>query len=645
MAIIRSVFRHRLQLRGPLLCVLCITACQALNVLRAGEGSSKGSLSGMIVARDGQPVGGARLVVNTWHNRRLAEAHSDTQGHFRLGPVDPEYRHPFCIFIEADGFAPQCIPGESYSIFPGEDFDLGKIQIDRGRVFGGQVIDVDGGPARHAKITYKVSGRHGVMSEQHAVTDSGGRFRTIPLPVGKLYVFVAATERQLAWIECPVQPGGEEVLKPIRLRPDVPVQGTVKDERGRPVAGVPVRANYEYETVTDAEGKFQVRGFGVNPHFQLQIRREGYVFVNRGVNVRDDGVHWHEVGEVPPKDRGPFRQLDVVLEPVAWIEGRAIDADTGKPVRLSQVVLCFFERKPGGEIVLSGCRSPRFDQPEEGRFRIPYSSPDEYHLTLSADGYQDAETFTPKTAQLKPIVGIVVKLKKKKAGAVSDVARQSIAGVVTRHGKPVKTGWVGLWRLRQDCSAGMGWYMRGRTTVAEPCFIRSAIIHNGTYSLEVPYQDDAWFVAVEEPGHALTQIGPIKIAVNEKKPLDVACVDGGSVRGRVQNVPAGWQGHLWAVAFTKTGIRVETRVGVDGTFCFQQLPPAEYGLKAGHNAYYDSELSPPWKVDLSKEEWNRQIDPWQRATRAIVTAGHETRGVELQLPPMPPGQYYRGSSE
>ena len=90
-----------------------------------------------------------------------------------------------------------------------------------------------------------------------------------------------------------------------------------------------------------------------------------------------------------------------------------MDVETGEPVRLSQIVLCFFERKPNGEPVLSGCRSADFEQPDVGRFRLPYTVPDEYHLTFSAAGYYDAEAFTPKVTQLTPIQGIVVKLKKK----------------------------------------------------------------------------------------------------------------------------------------------------------------------------------------------------------------------------------------
>ena len=36
------------------------------------------------------------------------------------------------------------------------------------------------------------------------------------------------------------------------------------------------------------------------------------------------------------KEHGPFPELAVVLTPVAWIEGRAVDAETGETLGLSQ---------------------------------------------------------------------------------------------------------------------------------------------------------------------------------------------------------------------------------------------------------------------------------------------------------------------
>ena len=344
------------------------------------------------------------------------------------------------------------------------------------------------------------------------------------------------------------------------------------------------------------------------------------------------------------KEHGPFPELAVVLTPVAWIEGRAVDAETGEPVRLKRVVLCSFDRKADGEVVLCGCQSPRFEQPEVGRFRIPYADPGEYHLTLSADGYHDVEAFTPEVTELKLIEGLVVKLKKKEEGPTSGLPKQMISGAVTRDGKPVDGGWAALWLMPRRRNAVQADVLRGRTVVGDPICYSSVLIRGGTYAMNVPYQDDAWYVVIEEHGHALTQTGPIKVGVNEKRQLDIVCTEGGSIHGRVRNVPTGWEGFLWVVAFTKTAIQAETRVSPTGEFCFQQLPPGEYGLKVGHDAYNDSEVpkiaphssEEDWH-ELSEAEWkklyDKKADPWQRAEVVTVEPGRELSDVELELPP------------
>ena len=265
----------------------------------------------------------------------------------------------------------------------------------------------------------------------------------------------------MAWITRLVQPGGQESLKPIRLECDVPIQGIVKDDAGVAVVGAKITASDVCQTVSDSAGRFKLHGFGPKPHFQFQLSREGFVWINWGVDVRDDGIYWLKVGDTSHRKHGPLKELSVTLTPEAWIEGRAMDVETGEAVRLSQVVLCLFERKPNGEPVLSGCRSADFEQPEVGRFRLPYTVPDEFHLTLSAPGYYDAEAFTPKVTQLTPIQGIVVKLKKKPQDAASKVRNQSISGAVARKGKPMKVGWVGLWKMPRQWNAVNSPILRG----------------------------------------------------------------------------------------------------------------------------------------------------------------------------------------
>ena len=220
-------------------------------------------------------------------------------------------------------------------------------------------------------------------------------------------------------------------------------------------------------------------------------------------------------------------------------------------------------------------------------------------------------------------------MRRKNEGTVPDIATQTLSGTVMRDAKPVKVGWIGLWEIPDRENASI---LRGRTVVGDPIDRSSAPVQNGKYRLDVPWQADNWYVVAEEPGQPLTQIGPVKMALNEKKTLNIACQEGGSVTGRVNKLPAGWKGHLWAVAFTRTAIQMETRVVPNGGFCFPQLPPGEYGLKVGYDGYHDVEVPKRGtKPPVDAEE--KKSDPWQRAKVVTVTAGHETSQVELALPP------------
>src|SRR5437867_3044163 len=81
----------------------------------------KGTLSGTVVDSDGKPVANARVWANTYDDKLLAEARTNSDGTFRLGPVDPVYRHRLDLLFEADGFARQYVAHGTYSIFPGTD--------------------------------------------------------------------------------------------------------------------------------------------------------------------------------------------------------------------------------------------------------------------------------------------------------------------------------------------------------------------------------------------------------------------------------------------------------------------------------------------------------------------------------------------
>jgi hypothetical protein len=57
-------------------------------------------------------------------------------------------------------------------------------------------------------------------------------------------------------------------------------------------------------------------------------------------------------------------------------------------------------------------------------------------------------------------------------------------------------------------------------------------------------------------------------------------------------------------------------------------------LKVGYDGYQDSEVPqrPAGGGAFSKEDWEKQADPWKRAKVVTVEAGRDSGGVELELP-------------
>jgi hypothetical protein len=153
---------------------------------------------------------------------------------------------------------------------------------------------------------------------------------------------------------------------------------------------------------------------------------------------------------------------------------------------------------------------------------------------LFADGYVEAEVTTPEMKELKNITGLTVKMKKTADGTKTVLPKQFLFGAVTRNGRPVKTGWVGLWYVRKNLNSVNAPVLRGRVVDGLTFYLEHAAIVNGSYRLEMP-DDDEYFVVAEEPGHAPTQIGPIGVKLRQERKSDIACVKGGSISGKVND--------------------------------------------------------------------------------------------------------------
>lgn len=267
-----------------------------------------------------------------------------------------------------------------------------------------------------------------------------------------------------------------------------------------------------------------------------------------------------------------------------------------------------------------------------------------FHLSFQADGYQEAEHTTPKIEVAKDFDNIVVRMKKKPGTAGAKVT--GVRGRVTRNGEPVKHGWAALGFVNgRTMNVPNADVVRRRTTAGPLVVVDEAPVRNGEYALNAYRPGSRYVVVVYEPGHAPTHVGGLKVTEDEVSKVDVACVAGGILDGKVTRQPEALAGQLWAVAFSKTGHCAEARVRKDGTFRFLDLPPGEYGVKVGHDGIEDRDVRVPWPGDgkgkdykPTKEEWaayskafDAPADPWKRAKRGTVTT-KETTTIEVDLP-------------
>jgi hypothetical protein len=615
----------------------------------AGDGDSSppppepGTLSGRVLGPEGRPLAGARVRLNLPENDpwgRPAEAVSGADGRFRLGPTKPWYRHfAGSVTVDADGLVGEIVSNDALLIAPGADTDLGPIHLHHGRAFTGRVVRADGSPVVGATVEasayrYRMGGLNAsTTSRATLTTDADGRFRTPPLPTGQVWCNVMAdgcqTGRTVARVLPVDRPGVVDELPEIRLEPETPIPGIVRDEAGRPIAGVRVVLTWDEAYTTDVEGRFTLRRRGVPTEFQLQADREGFVHFNRTFRVKPDGVYRAEDWLDATRDVGPRPSLEITMTRAGWIEGRAVDEQTGEPVAVSALACCLFDRNPDGSITLSSCAQHTFEPSGDGRFRFQYFAPAEYHLTVSAEGYHDGEAFTPAVTDLVDQSGVLVKLRRNTAGSRPAVATQAIEGTAMRDGMPVRTGWASLWKHAATRDAVNVVTMRGRTAEPGPIVYDRAPIRDGRYRLEVP-NPGRWTVVVEEPGRPPTLARGVEVAFGQTKPLDLACGPGGTISGWVDGVPDAWRGRAWVVAFSKHSVHAEAPVDADGHFRLPTLPPGVYGLKAGHDAFADAERIRA--SDLKAADFDRPAEPWKRAVSVELWPGQDVDDVTLVLP-------------
>lgn len=600
---------------------LAAAASFALIVPPARGAEPSGELAGVVVDLNNHPVPNAQVSLIVRPDQKVASAETNAEGRFRIGPMAPLCRA--WLLVDASGFGRE--HRENVSIFPGAVDEI-RIVVAPGRTVRGRILDIDGQPASHVGVTYHiyriVMGRYLVESigtPGQVTTDARGEFRVDNVPPCRFYIDVRAPGAATGALREDIQPGsGAHTLKPLWLTRDVPIEGVVHDPQGEPLPGIPVTTNWvdSRTAVTDAAGRFELRGFAAAHIPRVKVRIAAPGFASTEVDV----------GDHPSA-------VEILLKPQRWISGRVVDAETGAPVAIKTVIRCWFTRLATGGIDRGNCRPVPFEQPQPGHFRVAYDVPYNIHITVRCPGYDDAEVNLDKRPAYADINGIVIKVRRNGSRSPADtIPVAKITGRLTRDGQPVTSAWVSLVRRPVERKMPYVTIARGRMVRREQVPSQSVLTTSGGRYLLEARNVGNWYVVIEQPNHAPTIRGPLELNLNQTVNLDLQLDDGGAIVGRVADIPADAAGQWWVVAFDRTVWIAETRVAKDGAFRLDRLPPGEFGLKVGHDAYH--EAGNPDHPTVEDEKL--QVNAWPGTTLVKVEPGQSVAGVRLSASPIAP---------
>ncbi|MFY9345507.1 MAG: carboxypeptidase-like regulatory domain-containing protein, partial [Planctomycetota bacterium] len=257
------------------------------------------TLRGRIVDAAGQPLAGIQAGLTGWtgNSQRLAAWTKDnaeparidqkaTTGPdgvftFRCWPPPP---FQFSLRLQGTGFA---MWGQRWHEWaPGGTTDLGDVQLERGTLLRGRVVDAAGAPV--AKVEVRIDGnpRGGTAggSERWATArtgDDGNFVQRWPLPAGEYTIGIDDQQIERGdkvTLTGEAEQSLEVVLK--RIDPASSISGVVVDDAGAPIRSVtvhPFMSGSGRIISTDAQGRFRVlKREGAPAEVTLTVSAHGF---------------------------------------------------------------------------------------------------------------------------------------------------------------------------------------------------------------------------------------------------------------------------------------------------------------------------------------------------------------------------------
>ncbi len=212
-------------------------------------------------------------------------------------------------------------------------------------------------------------------------TDDDGRFhlevpRTASSRFYDLIAIGVAPGFGIGWAE--LNPDAEQPEGDIRLRPEQLVRLRLVDVRGMPAAGVAVRVQsmgqrnakgtwdgvshwansdppeglraWPSPVKTDDQGRLALSGIGRDLSVALTVH---------DIRFARQDIRFDADRNAVPKDK----ETTIALQPATIIEGRALAADTGKPIPDAAIIVESVSER-------GGWRTSRFRADDQGRFQV-----------------------------------------------------------------------------------------------------------------------------------------------------------------------------------------------------------------------------------------------------------------------------------
>lgn len=278
---------------------------------------------GRVSDESGSPIEGARVQSL---RANLGRGTTGPDGRYELSGIDPQNAQ-FTLDVSHRDFAPQTLNVSPVGSPIVQDFVL-----SRGARVTGVVFDVDGKPARGAKVWV---GHHPYMiGTQRGLAHDDGSFTFAHVPFGSIKV--GAEQKGRAMIEKPLEVTAEAASREgveLRFSAGHKLAGKVQDSDGNPIAGASVLtrrnpSDFDISTRSDANGHFELVGV---PEGTIQVDAYASGFESatlHGVTLdRDD--------------------LVLVMPGAGGLAGTVVDAQTGAPLDRFRIRFVEAQLNPG----------------------------------------------------------------------------------------------------------------------------------------------------------------------------------------------------------------------------------------------------------------------------------------------------------